>query len=270
MKFFPVYNAFLLILASLLTGCNLEKEIDVPLPAYEDKLVVECYLEEDKLYRMSVSESVSYFEGPRLPIITDADVSISYGTNRVKLLYSVSVDTFYRKAYNYIAYTRVRPRQNVIYTLNVKDSKGRTVTGTTTFLPKIPIKSVEWKYNKDEFAFLLVKFEDDPAVSNYYRFQIHRDSLNKNADVDFNLDDSFTTNGEITLGTGYNFQRGDTVYVSLYHLEKKYYDFLETVSSAASANGNPFAQPARVKSTVEGGLGVFAALVYDRKRIVIE
>jgi hypothetical protein len=41
------------------------------------------------------------------------------------------------------------------------------------------------------------------------------------------------------------------------------------VSSAANANGNPFAQPAKVKSTVQGGLGVFATLVYDRKKIVI-
>jgi hypothetical protein len=261
---------FLPFFTILFTGCNLEKEIQVPLPAYDGKLVVECYLEEGKPYRMGLTESVSYFEGPRLPIVNDAEVSISNGSNRIKLNYAVDVDTFYRKAYNYLSSSRVLPSPGFTYTLEVKDPKGRTITGNARFLPKVAIKSVEWKYNKDDFAFLLVKFDDNPSMTNYYRFQIHKDSLNKNADVDFNLDDSFNTNGEITLGTGYNYQKGDTVYVSLYHIEKSYYDFLETVSSAASANGNPFAQPAKVKSTVQGGLGVFATLVYDRKKIVLD
>jgi hypothetical protein len=259
----------LLFCAVLLKGCNLEKEIEVPLPAYDSKLVVECYLEAGRPYRISLTESVSYFEGPRLPIVNDADVYVSNGSNRIKLNYAIDVDTFYRKAYNYLSDNRVRANQEAIYTLEIKDPKGRQITGTARFLPKVPIKSIEWKYNKDDFAFLLVKFDDDPSLTNYYRFQIHKDSLNKNADVDFNLDDTFKTNGEITLGTGYNYQRGDTVYVSLFHIEKSYYDFLETVSSASNANGNPFAQPAKVKSTVQGGLGVFATLVYDRKKIII-
>jgi hypothetical protein len=264
-------TGLLLLVAGLFTACDLEKEIAVPLPAYDSRLVVECYLETGKPFRMGLTESVSYFEGPRLPIVNDAEVNISYGANSVKLKYSLDVDTVYRKAYNYLSTSRVKPELGQTYTLEVKDSKGRSVIGSARFLPMVPIKSVEWKYNEDEFAFLLVKFDDiDPAINNYYRFQIHKDSLNKNADVDFNLDDTFNTNGEITLGTGYNYQRGDTVYVSLFHIEKSYYDFLESVSSAANANGNPFAQPAKVKSTVQGGLGVFATLIYDRKKIVIE
>lgn len=260
----------LFFLMGLVTACDLEKEIEVPLPDYDEQLVVECYLQDGKPYRMAVTESVSYFEGPRLPIVNNADVNIRYGAEQTELRYSLEVDTLYRKAYNYISNRQTQAVQGVDYTLEVKDPKGRAITGTARFLPEVPIKSVEWKYNDDDFAFLLVKFDDDPSLTNYYRLQIHKDSLNKNADVDFNLDDSFNTNGEITLGTGYNYQFGDTVYVSLYHIEKSYYDFLETVASAAGANGNPFAQPARVKSTVQGGLGVFATLVYDRKKIVIE
>lgn len=254
----------------LLVGCDLEKEINVPLPAYESKLVVECYLEAGKSYQMSVTESVSYFEGPKLPNINDADVHITYGGKRVKLTYSVDVDTTFRKAYNYSSSAKVEANPNLEYSLEVKDSKGRTVTGKAHFLPKVPVKAVEWKYNEDSLAFLLIKFDDDPLVQNYYRIQVHRDSLSRNAEVDFSLDDSFKTGDEITLGTGYDFQKGELVYVTLYHIEKPFYDFLESVSSAASANGNPFAQPAKVESTVQGGVGVFTTLVYDRKRIIIE
>ena len=119
-------------------------------------------------------------------------------------------------------------------------------------------------------AFLLIHFDDDPAVDNYYRIQIHRDSLNQKADVDFSLDDTFATNNEVTIGTGYNYRKEDNLYVTLYHIEKKYYDFLQSVESAANSNGNPFAQPARVKSSVQGGIGIFTTLVYDRKEFYIE
>jgi hypothetical protein len=155
--------------------------------------------------------------------------------------------------------------------MEVKDNKGRTVTGKATFLPFMPITEVEYKYNEDSTkAFILARFEDDPTQNNYFRFQVHKDSLNKGAEVDFTLDDSFASGTEITIGTGYNYERGDTVFVTVYHIERSFYDFLESVENASNANGNPFAQPARVKSTVQGGIGVFATLVYDRKRIVIE
>jgi len=169
----------LLTLVVVLNGCNLEKEIDVPLPDYEEKLVVECYLEEGKPYRMALTESVSYFEGPRLPVVNDAEVTINHGASRIRLNYAVDVDTVYRKAYNYMSNSQASASKGEMYKLEVKDPKGRTVTASARFLPKVAIESVEWRFNKDDFAFLLVKFEDDPSLTNYYRFQIHKDSLNK-------------------------------------------------------------------------------------------
>ncbi len=258
------------LFTALFWGCNLEKDIEVPLPGYESKLVVECYLEEGQPYRMSVTESVSYFEGPRLPNVNDADINIRYSDSTVRLRYQVEVDTSFRKAYNYTSTGTVQAAPGREYSLEVRDTKGRVVTGTARFLPTVPIKAVEWRYNKDSLAFLLIKFEDDPLTENFYRIQVHRDSLNQNADVDFNFDDSFKTGNEITIGTGYNFEKGEQLYVTLYHIEERFYNFMESVASAANANGNPFAQPAKVESTVQGGVGVFATLVYDRETIVIE
>ena len=83
------------------------------------------------------------------------------------------------------------------------------------------------------------------------------------------FEDRFATNNEITLGTGYEYEEGDTLFVTLFHIDKAYHDFLESAKDAAGANGNPFAQPSQVKSTVTGGIGVFTTLVYDRQQIVI-
>ncbi|QHT71247.1 DUF4249 domain-containing protein [Rhodocytophaga rosea] len=255
----------------LLSGCDLEKEIDVPLPPYENKLVVECYLEAGKPYRMAVSESSSYFAGVEIPDVAFANAIITSNNRPVRLRYEIEVDEENQKAYNYSATNIIDSQLNKEYELEVKDTNGRTVTGKAKFLPFVPITEVEYKYNEDSTkAFILAHFEDDPSQNNYFRFQVHKDSLNRGAELDFTLDDTFASGTEITIGTGYNYEPGDTVYVTVYHIERSYFDFLESVESASSANGNPFAQPARVKSTVQGGIGVFATLVYDRKRIVIE
>lgn len=258
------------ILFAFFSGCDLEKEIEVPLPEYQSKLVVECYLEPEKPLRMAVSESASYLSSPSIPDVLDAQVSVEFNGQREVLSYKPEVDTINLKAYNYTSEKAVEVVPNANYVLNISDTKGRKITGSATFLPLTPIKEVEWKYNKDSLAFLLIRFDDVAATDDYYRIQVHKDSLNKRADVDFTLDDSFTTNNEVTLGTGYNYQKGDIVYVTLFHIEKSYFDFLESIEDAANANGNPFAQPSQIKSSVNGGLGVFATLVYDRRMVVVE
>ncbi len=254
----------------LLPGCDLQKEIEVPLPQYDSKLVVECYLEAGKPFRMTVTESSSYFAQPNLPDVNDATVDIEYGAQKERLAYKLSIDAQNRRAYNYNSTRDVPALPDQVFSLRVEDKKGRKITGETSFLSHVSIKDIEWKYNKDSLAFLLIRFDDNPAANNFYRIQVHKDSLNKNADVDFTLDDSFATNNEITLGTGYNYRKEDQVYVTLYHIEKKYYDFLQSVESAANANGNPFAQPSRVTSSVQGGIGIFTTLMYDRKEFYLD
>ncbi|HSI89864.1 MAG TPA: DUF4249 family protein, partial [Adhaeribacter sp.] len=87
---------------------------------------------------------------------------------------------------------------------------------------------------------------------------------------DFFATDRLNNGENIMFGTTYRFTPGDTLFVTLYHLERSYYDFLNTVDDAQDANGNPFAQPSAVKSTVQGGLGVFTTLVYDRRQVVLK
>jgi hypothetical protein len=42
------------------------------------------------------------------------------------------------------------------------------------------------------------------------------------------------------------------------------------VEDARSANGNPFAQPVTIKSTVTGGFGVFTHLNYQTRELIIK
>jgi hypothetical protein len=261
---------FLLPLLLLLTSCDLEKAIEVELPPHEPQLVIECYLVPGKPLRATVLESVSYFDEPQPPLVPDAEVFISYNGQTIRLNYSPIIDRETGKFYTHQSDELVTGKPGDIYSLEVKDGKGRRATGFTTLLPKVLIDSLEYRFNDKEEALLLTSYQDDPNSRNFYRYMTHDDSLYKGPERDFVTSDDLTNGKRVTLGSGYNYEKGDTLTVTLYHIEEQYYNFIRSTTDAKNANGNPFAQPSRVISTVQGGIGVFTNLAYDRQTIIVE
>lgn len=257
-----------------LTACDsLQKDVTIDLPHYEPEIVVECYLEHGKPYRLFLTESANYFGEVDLPSLPNVKVSITHNGAEEILTFNPGYDSTTQKFYTYAGTTIVDSAQKGDYALKIEDEvKGRIVTGVTSFLPAPRLDTIEVKFrDKDSLAFVLTKFQDNhPNDPNYYRIIVNKDSLAGDVVMEFSLEGRFKTDNQIALGTGYDFKDEDTVFVSVFHLQKDYYDFLETVEDAKQANGNPFAQPTVVKSTVEGGLGVFTTLAYFRRRLVLE
>lgn len=260
----------LLPLLLLLAACDLEQEVDVKLPPHESLLVVECYLEVGKPLRAVVLESVSYFNDPKMPVVPDAEVYITHNGKTTRLPFSPFQDRKSQKYYTHRNHQPLVAKVGDVLTIEVKDKKGRRVTGSTTIMGRVPIESVEWQFNDKEKAYLLTSFQDDPDAENYYRYMTHRDSLNNGSQRDFVASDRLTNGKRVSYGSGYDYAKGDTLIVSLYHIEKQYYDFLSSTSDAKDANGNPFAQPSRIKSSVEGGIGIFTNLAYQRKKVILQ
>ncbi|MET4107161.1 DUF4249 domain-containing protein [Hymenobacter sp. UYP22] len=263
------------LLAGLLGGCGLQKDIDVELPAYPPQLVVEAYLENGQVPRITVSESGPYLAAPELQVPTDVKAFVVLpGGQRQELLFAPGADRRTGKAYTHTGTRRLTAQPGQTFELEVSDSKGRRVTGQATMPATVPIDTVEWKFNdkQGEFrkAYVLTRFRDPAATTDYYRLQIHKGRLATSPEVDYTPDDRLNNGQEFTLGTSYDFAADDTIFVSLYHLDQPYYRFLQSVQDARSANGNPFGQPAAIKSTVEGGIGVFTVLNYQRRRIIIQ
>ncbi|WP_018478941.1 DUF4249 domain-containing protein [Pontibacter roseus] len=261
---------YTLPLLFLLASCDMEQDVSVNLPPHESQLVVECYLEPGEPLRAVVLESVSYFNDPQLPVVPDAEVYLTHNGKTVKLPFSPFQDKHNGKYYTHRISERLKAAPGDVFTLEVKDRKGRRVTGSTTIQDIVPIEAVEWKFNEKEKAYLLTSFQDDPEAENYYRYMTHQDSVNHGSERDFVASDALTNGKRVSYGSGYDYEKGDTLIVSLYHIEKQYYDFLGSVSDAKSANGNPFAQPSRIVSSVEGGIGIFTNLAYTRKMVILE
>lgn len=260
---------FLLILL-FASACDLEKEIEVKLPEYTPQLVVECYLQQGKPFRLVVTESSAYFDDPQPPLVPDAEAYITHNGRRIKLAYKPMMSKKYGKYYTHTTAEIMNAKPGDIFGLEVTDGKGRKVTGFTTILPTVAIEKVEWKFNDKNKAYVLTTFQDDANAKNYYRYVTHLDSTNTNADREFTTSDNLTNGKRVSIGSAYDYDPNDTVIVSLYHIEKQYYDYLNSVDDAKSANGNPFSQPSKIKSSVQGGIGIFTNLVYTQKTVILK
>lgn len=281
---FPTLRlAHLLSLGALLTTAScgdFQKDIVVPLPDYQSQLVVECYLEPGLVPRVLVTESVAYTspELVALPVGTTVDLIMPDG-QRVPLSpvsgpLPAALDSLTQRAYTHFGNAPIVANPGDVFGIEVNDAQGRRVTGTATVPTVVPIDSVTYEFNNrtgDNYKALLIAYYQDPAApKDYYRFQIHKsDSIYGSPDTDRLLNDELVNGETVPMGTGYRYVPGDTVTVTLYHTDEPYYRFRSSTRDARNANGNPFAQPSAVYSTVQGGIGVFTVLRYDRKRLVL-
>lgn len=260
---------------ALLGSCGLQQDIDVKLPAYPAQLVVECYLEPGRVPQLTVTETTEYLAEPNPSLPRQVRVILGGPAGwRDTLQFAPAFDQATQKAYTHRGKAPLQAQPGDVFTLEVTDEQGRRVTGTATMPAVVPIDTVEWKFNDrpegQREAYVLVRFQDPPAAGNYYRFQVHRDSISEDPEVDYTPDDRLNNGQEFTLGTSYQFAANDTLIATLYHLDKAYADFMQSVDDARDANGNPFAQPSGIRSTVQGGLGVFTVLSYQRRTVVIK
>jgi hypothetical protein len=270
MKNISIALFFIILLIFTLSSCGLEQEVDLNLPFYESEMVVECYIEPGKPYRMTLTESAAFFDTPDANLITDAEVTIKNNDEIIPMSFSLTFESEFGKVYTHRSNRLVPQDIEGSFELEIEQpSKGRSIRSRTEIMPKVEITDINPRYNGDTSVLLIIGFPDNPVERNYYRFVVQKDSLNARPIVSFILNDDVNDNGKIFLGTGFAFQPGDTAFISVYHIEKAYYDFLESRDAAISANSNPFGQPAVVKSNVEGGIGIFTNLIYDRKIYVV-
>lgn len=247
-----------------LGGCSLDKVIEVKLPPYERKLVAECYLEAGKPVQVLLTESQSYFDSLKINLINNASVVVQGGDVPDTLQQSQYFDLENKKLYNYSAYLSDGVDTNRNYSIEIRDKQGRVLKGSTSFLPKPRIDSIVVRYDadRDSAAGIIVWMKDFAGQANYYRIVLNEDSLSGAASLDFTFTDNLGDGKEIPIGTSYRFKKKQTLYIRMFHIEKQYYDYLESLQDANRANGNPFAQPAIVKSAMEGGYGIFTTLNY--------
>ncbi len=268
-------NPKICLAALLLAGCNLTKTVKVPLPPFESQIVVECYLESGKQLRALVTRTNSFFDTALIPSPAGSSVSIQIADKSYRLRPQVFLDTVNNKFYNYVGdfYPLLPPGTRC--KLRVTDERGGPdITAETTVMPVVKIDSVFFKFTdpQDTLAYLGVYIKDQVSERNFYRVKILSvDSQDKVQKIDFSISDASTNGQTFPVITRPRYLEGKEVFVFLYHLSPDYYDFLNTIDEAKNfTSGNPFFQPALIKSNTKGGIGIFTALSYDTRVVKIE
>ena len=264
-----------------LGACNLTKDVEIELPAYDPQPVVECYLEPGKPFRLLLTQSYGFFDPLRLDstflnknLLQDVTVTITYDSKTVTLANNFSLEPDPLKLFNYTATEIVPATPGTIYSLHITLPDGKEIDGETVMLPLVAIDSVPVQFNpeRDTLARTLMYATDDQNTVDFYRRMLHYGSLDSLAQ-DFTTSDRFSTSKTIAFGMGYDLVVGDTVINSLFHITPEYYDYLESVQLAVASSFNPFSQPSPIKSNVSGTanpMGIFTCLVYDRRYTIIE
>jgi Domain of unknown function (DUF4249) len=256
----------------LFLGCS--KDYDIQLPTNESALVVECYLEDGQPMQALISESTSLLDTSLTPpIFIQATVVISHGGVKDTLKPMNFIDPIKKRVFNYSSNKIVKAdfTSKEDYRIDVYDTKGRHAFGTTHFIKPVEIESLTPIFNDEKEAYCLTKFKDDPTVKNYFRLVLNKNTLTDSVALSIVLDNGFAnSNNEFVYGSGYNFKTGDVINARLFHLTYDYYLYLTTLQNARSALVNPFAVSGEVVSNIKGGLGVFVALSYAQKTIIVK
>jgi len=217
--------------------------------------------------------------GRALPLVFQPGIVLENGST-VPLS---QLDRLNRDSVAFKIFTHTAQAQDVLtlqpgqtFTLEARDQRGRRVTGATSVPARVPLDSVALRYNTlpppDRKALQLAYWQDVPGTDFYRRMiQRQRRGILRQASNDNDVEDRIL-NGtrQFVVGTSYRFDPGDTLQVTLFHLDSAFYSFRTSTREARQANGNPFGQPSSIRSTVKGGIGVFTALSYDRKRIIVK
>jgi hypothetical protein len=276
-------NLLFLGLVLFLFACNLTKDVQIKLPDYSQQPVVECYLEPGKPFRLLLSRSYSFFDPFGLDssfiqktVIQGATITISYDGKTIQVPNILSIEANPVKLFNYTATEIVPATVGTEYILNITlPDGGGNITGRTQMVKPVPIDSivVQWSPDIDSLARALTYITDDTKTTDYYRRLLNYSTLDSFPQQDFLAPDRISTTALVAFGTGYELKEGDTIFNTIYHIEKPYYDYLESVQLSIAANFNPFAQPSTIKSNVTGSanpLGIFTTLVYDRDTTIIK
>src|SRR5205807_8747304 len=124
-----------------------QKQVDIKLPPFQSKLVVEGYLEKNKPVQIAVSQTSDFFAAPdpNAIFLKKATLILSYLNIADTLVFNPFPDFKHQKWFNYQLKNKdsVPLKNGVTYSLKVIDSMGRVATAQTTWFDSVRIDSVK-------------------------------------------------------------------------------------------------------------------------------
>ncbi|MBI3135364.1 MAG: DUF4249 domain-containing protein [Bacteroidetes bacterium] len=285
---------FFLALSSLLFSC--EKEIPLEQEEIAPRIVVNGIFAAGDTIAVNLSESRDVLYEGTLPNLTEATAKLYDGNDNF-------LGDFVHESNGVYKVPGYLPVAGMTYRIKVSSSGLTDVSAETNTPAVISVTSVDTLRKSDRMSYE-IKFNDDPAVTNYYaltltKMVIYVDDLTGEVyyyeDTYYSTSEIFTQNGSADVdGTKWgsiflfsdasfngstcsftaeqDIDDADSVVVAigLRSVSEDYFKYSVSHSKYQETQGDPFAQPVQVYTNVENGFGIFGAYSAFTDTLIIQ
>jgi hypothetical protein len=275
-------NLFLktiIVVVLVVSSNSCRKEINVQLPEYTQKLVVEASIETGQPSQVLLSFTAPYFgnadlSNPSQFFVKGAFVTVSDGS-LIDTLKELEIGGFPV----YIG-TKIFGQIGKNYQLTMLINN-KTYTASTSILQPIALDSLFFKWEKDTLGFCWAHLSEPAGLGNCYRWFAKRITKDQFFVAPFSsaFDDKFVDGKSFDFAyerpsqpnaqqandddPEKNYYRvGDTIIVKFCTIGYNEYNFWRSYYANKSSNGNPFSAPANLQSTINGGDAIGAFVGY--------
>lgn len=239
-------------------GCY-KADINVQIPEGPRNIVVEGYITPGYPAELTLTESNTLNDDLVLLAIWNAQVKIGTDTGTM-----IAQNILYNKndryiVVNYNCKDTVRQGSQSFFNLNITTKDGRSVQASTKIVSSVKIEKVE--LNNDN---IVVHHNLSTDTSKYFKlfFASYKEGeLKFTKSLLYDQNNSNSTSCVMPLSKYKN--DADSIAVRLFHIQKEYFDYLNSVEHASSAFIDPLLNPESIKSNINGGIGIFTYYTLD-------
>lgn len=247
------------IIAFIAQGCS-KADINVLIPEGPRNIVVEGYVTPGYPTELTLTESNTLNDDLVLLAIWNAQVKISTDTGTM-----IAQNILYNKRdrhtiVNYSCRDTVRQGSHSFLNLHITTKDGRSVQASTKIVSSVKIEKVD--LNNDN---IVVHHNLPTDTSKYFKLTITNYKQGNpllTKTVLYDQNNSHSTSCVMPLSKYKN--DADSIAVTLFHIQKEYYDYLNSVENAHSAFFDPLLNPEAIKSNINGGIGIFTYYTLDK------
>ncbi len=273
-------KAHLIYMALIILFASCQDIIDIDLNEIDPKIVIEGSVVSGENVKVTVSYTTDYYNPTDFPGISGAVVTVSDGEGSSEILKETETVGLYESSEIVCEYGKT-------YELKV-EHEGEEYTATS----EMPKEVEEWfpLFTEMEFTFgdstmtmmrmlcLLPDVQED--TTNYFRLKTYKLHDEQKGNGSFNIfDDTDVIEDEflgelIMLGIPTDFQLFDSVIVEVISINKKTYDFYNSLTAiAGSSDGGgppPTSTPANPMTNISnGGFGYFSSYAISIDTLVV-
>ena len=274
---------FIFIIIIFLSSC--EKDISVELPRPEKKITVEGFIEINEYPIVFLTKNSAYFDAVDTTFVNNLIISGNEATIIVTDAYNstidtlLAVDTFPRWPYKGYQGTKIKGQTGGVYDLKIIYNN-QTYTSTTTIRDIIGIDSVWYTkpFKSDSLGYLSINWKNPSGYGDYFAITlkmswqgwffrpamthvINDKFLEHNEKIvmpyitkayERNSYNRITNTDDIDWLDFYLYKKNDTVSIKLSTIDEAAFIFWDSWYRNKSSEGNPFTNPASVKSNIKG------------------